>query len=99
MSFSDNVKVLTINYASIENCDILSFQEIPDEQTKILRELPNSEEEFIARFQKIIQLALIDPRRWEEFKELSAEDFFTFFWKWCQASEMVENQETEHGTI
>jgi hypothetical protein len=99
MSFSDNIKVMTINYASIKDCDILAFDEIPEEQTKVLRERPESEEAFLERFQKIIQLALIDPARWSEFEELSMDDFFTFFWKWVQASSIIDEEDVEHGTI
>lgn len=97
MSFSDNIKVMTINYGNIKDCDILSFEELPAEQTKVLRELPENEEALVQRFQKIIQLALIDPSRWAEFEELSIDDFFTFFWKWMQASELIK--EDEAGTV
>jgi hypothetical protein len=89
--FELSLNVMTINYKDIKELDILSFLEIPEERRDLDFEQAGDYAVFLKQVLKIVELGLIDPKRVEEFEELTPMELGEFFGKWMQASMLTES--------
>lgn len=94
-----SINVMTINYKDIKELDILSMLEIPEERRDLKFESVEKYSDFQKQVLAIIELGLIDPRRVDEFEELSAMELGEFFGKWMQASVLTQSGETDEGFV
>lgn len=88
--FELSLNVMTINYKDIKELDILSFLEIPEERRDLDFEQAGDYAVFLKQVLKIVELGLIDPKRVDEFEELTPMELGEFFGKWMQASMLTE---------
>jgi hypothetical protein len=84
---------MTINYKDIKELDILSFMEIPEERRELDFETADNYSEFLKQVLKIVELGLIDPKRVDEFEDLTPMELGEFFGKWMRASMLSDGGE------
>lgn len=91
--FELSLNVMTINYKDIKELDILSFMEIPEERRELDFETADNYSEFLKQVLKIVELGLIDPKRVDEFEDLTPMELGEFFGKWMRASMLSDGGE------
>ena len=92
------MNIMTINYKDIKQLDILSLMEIPEEQRELDFEEAENYSDFLKQVLHVIELGLIDPKRVNEFEELTPMELGEFFGKWMQASVMTDGG-NDYGVI
>lgn len=96
--FDLTMNIMTINYKDIKQLDILSLMEIPEEQRELDFEEAENYSDFLKQVLHVIELGLIDPKRVNEFEELTPMELGEFFGKWMQASVMTDGG-NDYGVI
>jgi hypothetical protein len=89
---TDGINVMKVSYKEIQDIDIISFIELPEERQNFALSDIENRETFVADMQLAIKNCLLNPARWEEFENLSEEELYEFFWKWAISSTL--NNET-----
>lgn len=92
------MNIMTINYKDIKQLDILSLMEIPEEQRELDFEEAENYSDFLKQVLHVIELGLIDPKRVNEFEELTPMELGEFFGKWMRASVMTDGG-NDYGVI
>lgn len=92
------MNIMTINYKDIKQLDILSLMEIPEEQRELDFEEAENYSDFLKQVLHVIELGLIDPKRVNEFEELTPMELGEFFGKWMRASVMTDGG-SDYGVI
>lgn len=96
--FDLTMNIMTINYKDIKQLDILSIMEIPEEQRELDFEEAEDYSQFLKQVLHVIELGLIDPKRVNEFEELTPMELGEFFGKWMQASVMTDGG-NDYGVV
>jgi hypothetical protein len=86
----DGINVMKVSFKDIEDLEIISFTELPEERQKFALSDIEDKENFVKDMSLAIQNCLIDPERWSEFENLSEEDLLVFFWKWAISSTLTD---------
>jgi hypothetical protein len=94
MQFNSFV-VLTMNVRDIGKVKILSMNEIPQDRLFALK-LIDTPMEMLEKSFELLELALIDPRQGEKFKDMTPPEFYKFYRQWTVASRR-EEQKRKYG--
>lgn len=88
----ENIDIMTVNYRHIENLQILSFNELPIERQILNFDEDTQPIELVVKVLKLVELALLDPKRVQEFDTLTPNELADFYLSWVKSSEEMEMQ-------
>jgi hypothetical protein len=90
MQFNSFV-ILTMNVRDIGKVKILSMNEIPQDRIFAIKML-DSPMEMLEKSFELLELALIDPKQSEKFKDMTPPEFYKFYRQWTIASKREEER-------
>lgn len=90
MEFSSFV-VLTMNVRDIGKVKILSMSELPQDRIFAIK-LLDSPIEMLEKSFELLELALLDPKQGERFKDMTPPEFYKFYRQWTVASKQEEEK-------
>lgn len=94
MEFSSFV-VLTMNVRDIGKVKILSMKELPQDRIFEIKRL-DSPMEMLEKSFELLELALIDPKQGERFKDMTPPEFYKFYRQWTIESRR-EDERRKYG--
>jgi hypothetical protein len=90
MEFSSFV-VLTMNVRDIGKVKILSMSELPQDRIFAIK-LVDSPMDMLEKSFELLELALLDPKHGERFKDMTPPEFYKFYRQWTIASKREEER-------